>query len=94
MPRKTRTQALYDWFHGRTDKPMPTPETDVGEGCYFTAGWDALASDPLIAWCIEQHDCGRHLVALTSPSEAHDGPRYAGYYCIDAPLDSAKSRNV
>ena len=35
----SKTQAMLDWFHGRTDKPMPTPETDVGEA--FFAGWDA-----------------------------------------------------
>lgn len=80
---KTRNHALLDWFYGRTDKPMPTPGTDVGEA--FRAGWDALAGDPLIAWCIEQHRQGRHLVALISPAEAHDGPRYAGYYCEDQP---------
>ena len=77
------TQAMLDWFHGRTDQPMPTPETDLGEA--FRAGWAALASEPLIAWVREQQRLGRKLVALIPPEQAHDGPRYAGYYCEDAP---------
>lgn len=40
---------------------------------------------PIIRWCIKQLKRNRKLVALIPPNEAHDGPRYAGYYCEDAP---------
>ena len=45
----------------------------------------AALNDPMVAWAIQQHQAGRHLVALVPPDQAPEGPRYAGYYCVDAP---------
>ena len=42
-------------------------------------------SDRLVQWVIEQLSKERKVVALISPTETHDGPRYAGYYCEDYP---------
>lgn len=39
----------------------------------------------IVQWVILQHAKGRKIVALVSPEEAPDGPRYAGYYCEDYP---------
>lgn len=78
---QTREAALYRWFHGLSSGDPAGP--DVGEA--FRAGWCARESDPFIQWCVEQSRLGRKVVALISPDAAQDGPRYAGYYCEDAP---------
>lgn len=51
-------------------------------------------SDPLVVWVLDQKQRGRLIVALISPSEAPHGPRYAGYYCEDAPqsIDKPESK--
>lgn len=45
----------------------------------------AELDSPYIQWCIAQRKRNRTVVALISPKEAHNTPRYAGYYCEDAP---------
>lgn len=46
----------------------------------------------VLRWVMEQVDAGRHIVALIPPTEAHDGPRYAGYYCVDCPATALDQR--
>lgn len=58
-------------------------ETERKAEIWVTDAW--LPNSPFLAWCLDQQQRGRKLVALIPPTEAHDGPRYAGYYCEDAP---------
>lgn len=77
----TRAQAEYEWFQGLNGQEPAGP--DVGEA--FRAGWNAAMADPVMHWAHSQWLMRRKLVALIPPTEAHEGPRYAGYYCVDGP---------
>jgi hypothetical protein len=44
-----------------------------------------LPRNEVTEWALEQSRLGRKVVALIPPDHANDGPRYAGYYCVDGP---------
>lgn len=73
-----------------TDERVTYGEAWVCPNCGVTClhARSVHSCDPLelIAhWAVQQTRRGRKLVALISPTETHDGPRYAGYYCEDGP---------
>jgi hypothetical protein len=62
----------------------------------WRAGYEAAVArqaeqieHPVVQWALAQTAKRRRLVALIPPDEAHDGPRYAGYYCEDGPYLAA-----
>jgi hypothetical protein len=59
---------------------------ECGAICLHAHSVHRCDPEELIAhWAVRQFRLGRKLVALIPPDQAHDGPRYAGYYCVDGP---------
>lgn len=67
--------------------PEPAWECDdCGAVCLHARSIHRCDPEELVAhWAVQQARLGRKLVALISPDQTHEGPRYAGYYCVDGP---------